>query len=57
VLPGNRDVVHHANLFFALVGRRGLDGNFVTGFVPGGNALTMDQGLGLKIPKGAQLVL
>jgi mono/diheme cytochrome c family protein len=56
ILPGNRDVVHHANLA-ALTGTKISDAAFITGYVPGGDAMMLDPHHGFKIPKGARLVL
>jgi mono/diheme cytochrome c family protein len=56
IMPGNRDVVHHANLA-ALVGSKIADAAFITGYVPGGDAMMLDPHHGFKIPKGARLVL
>jgi hypothetical protein len=57
ILPGNKSVVHHANLLYVSLGQRGPDGKFITGFVPGGTAMMLDKGTGFKIPKGSILVL
>ena len=58
ILPGDRRVVHHANLAAVKVGGANYtDANFITGFVPGGEAMTLSPGLGFMIPKGSVLVL
>ncbi|MBX7074600.1 MAG: redoxin family protein [Pirellulales bacterium] len=56
ILPGNRDVVHHLNMA-ALVGSKISDAQFITGYVPGGEAMMLDPHHGFRIPKGARLVL
>lgn len=56
IMPGNRQVVHHLNLA-ALVGSKVSDAEFITGYVPGGEAMMLDAHQGFKIRKGARLVL
>lgn len=56
ILPGNRDVVHHANLA-ALTSSKVTDAAFITGYVPGGEAMLLDPHHGFRIAKGARLVL
>jgi peroxiredoxin len=56
--PGNDAVVHHCNMGFASVKDLGSEGfqaekNFVTGFVPGGDPMVLDSGIGFCIPAGS----
>ncbi len=57
VLPGNRRVVHHANLLLAhpkLAGGREI---LVTGYVPGGDVTRYGERQGIRLPAGATLRL
>lgn len=56
IMPGNREVVHHLNMA-ALVGSKVSDAQFITGYVPGGEAMMLDPHQAFRIPKGARLVL
>lgn len=58
VKPGNRAVVHHANLVFSLPGKS-YDGdhNFLTGYVPGGRPAVVPSPIAYLVPKGAVLTL
>ncbi|MGE0709055.1 MAG: redoxin domain-containing protein [Planctomycetota bacterium] len=58
IRPQNPRVLHHCNLAYVDV----LDpdpakAHFITGQVPGGEAMKLPEGLGFKIPQGAMLVL
>jgi thiol-disulfide isomerase/thioredoxin len=57
ILPGNKTAVHHCNMGYITVGGVNDTRNFVTGYVPGGDAMILDHGLGFKIPGGSMLVL
>lgn len=57
VLPDNPRVVHHANLAFAKLGERPREENFITGRVPGGDPMVLDDGTALLIPAGSVLGL
>jgi thiol-disulfide isomerase/thioredoxin/mono/diheme cytochrome c family protein len=57
ILPGNKAAVHHCNMGFVTVGGVNDTRNFITGYVPGGDAMILDSGLGFKIPGGSMLVL
>jgi thiol-disulfide isomerase/thioredoxin len=62
ILPGNPAVVHHCNMGFvsledAQKRRINPERNFVTGFVPGGDPMVLDSGVGFCIPRGAMLGL
>lgn len=58
ILPGDRRTVHHANLAAIKLGGANFnDAHFITGFVPGGDPMVLDEGVAFKIPKGSVLVL
>jgi peroxiredoxin len=58
ILPGNPEVVHHANLIYTLPGQPYDEQNgFLTGKVPGGNPVNLAPGVGMMIPKGAVLTI
>jgi hypothetical protein len=57
ILPDNPRVVHHANLGFTKLGERPREENFITGRVPGGDPMVLDDGTALLIPKGSVLGL
>lgn len=53
ILPDNRRVVHHANLAYAAPGKKPGHATFITGYVPGGQALDLthfDNGVAFRIP-------
>lgn len=49
--------VHHANLAYWKFGETFKASNFITGLVPGGEPLAVDDGVGLLLPKGSLLGL
>src|SRR5262245_23062508 len=57
ILPGNKSAVHHANLAYVKVGAAPSNENFITGYVPGGDAIVLDGGVGFKTPAGSVLAL
>ncbi|MFL5329761.1 MAG: redoxin family protein [Gemmataceae bacterium] len=57
IKPDNRRVLHHCNMAFAKIGEKFSVQNFITGAVPGGEALTLPAGVAVKIPAGAILIL
>ena len=57
IMPGNRNVVHHCNMAYVVLENGKPESHFITGFVPGGTALFMDEGTAFLIPAGAVLVL
>lgn len=57
ILPDNPRVVHHANLGFAKLGERPTGENFITGRVPGGDPMMLDEGTAFLIPAGSVLGL
>jgi len=59
ITSDNPRVLHHANLaYVALTGGRGIrEENFITGYVPGGEPMNLDNGIAYCIPKGMVLAL
>src|SRR5262249_33372073 len=57
ILPDNPRVVHHCNMAWVRLGDGFKVENFVTGFAPGGEAMTLEAGAGCCTPKGAALIL
>jgi peroxiredoxin len=57
ILPDNPRVVHHCNLAFFTAKEGFKQANFITGTVPGGEAMRLEDGVAFRIPKGAGLVL
>jgi hypothetical protein len=57
ILPSNPGVVHHANLAYWKIGESFDSGNFITGRVPGGTAMKLDDGIAFKIPAGSVIGL
>ena len=53
----NPRVLHHANLAYVKLTEKWSIKNFITGTVPGGEAMTLEPGVGYKIPAGSVLVL
>lgn len=53
IMPSNPRVVHHANMAYWTVGKSFDDGNFITGRVPGGTAMTLRDGMAFRIPQGS----
>ncbi len=53
ILPSNPAVVHHCNMAYWKVGQQFSDGNFITGRVPGGTAMILDDGVAFRIPAGS----
>ncbi|MBI3463801.1 MAG: redoxin family protein [Planctomycetes bacterium] len=57
ILPDNPAVVHHCNMGHMRLGEKPTVGNFITGFVPGGDAMALDSGVAVRIPAGSMLAL
>jgi hypothetical protein len=53
----NPRVMHHCNMAYVKVGEKFDAGNFITGQVPGGSAMEIDDGAAFRIPAGALLML
>src|SRR5262249_12190392 len=57
IRPDDRRLVHHANLAHVSLDQGFKAENFITGFVPGGDAMRLDDGTAYRIPKGSMLAL
>ncbi len=57
ILPSNPKAMHHCNMFHVAFGKRPTDENFITGQVPGGDAMVLDNNVAYKIPAGSVLML
>jgi hypothetical protein len=53
----NRRALHHANLAFFKLGEKFRTENFITGLVPGGDPMQLDEGVAALIPAGSVLGL
>ena len=57
IKPGLPNSLHHCNLAHAKWGEKFSQDGFITGQVPGGDAMALDAGTAVRIPKGSALVL
>lgn len=57
ILPDNPRVVHHCNMAFVKIGEEFRIANFITGYVPGGDAMTLADKVAVRIPAGSVLAL
>lgn len=57
ILPDNPRVLHHCNMAYMKLGEKFSMNGFITGTVPGGEPMTLDKGMGFRIPAGSVLVL
>ncbi|MFO0851154.1 MAG: redoxin family protein [Gemmataceae bacterium] len=57
ILPDNPRSLHHCNLAFATLTEGFNEANFLTGQVPGGEPMALDDGVACRIPTGAVLAL
>jgi thiol-disulfide isomerase/thioredoxin len=57
ILPDNPAVVHHCNMAFVTTGEAFKPENFITGRVPGGDPMILDEGTAFLVPKGSLLAL
>ncbi|HEX5050164.1 MAG TPA: alkyl hydroperoxide reductase [Planctomycetota bacterium] len=57
IRPSNERVLHHCNLARVKFGEKFSQDGFVTGYVPGGDAMVMDAGTAVRIPAGSVLAL
>ena len=57
ILPSNPAVLHHCNMGIVVPGGNETESQFVTGKVPGGMPLLLNDGVAVLIPKGSALVL
>ncbi len=57
ITSDNPAALHHCNMAFAGLTEKFREGNFITGSVPGGEPLALEDGLAFCIPKGSVLGL
>lgn len=57
ITSDNPQSLHHANLAHGSLKGGSSPENFITGYVPGGEPMNLDPGIGFLIPKGSFLVL
>jgi thiol-disulfide isomerase/thioredoxin len=57
ILPENAKAMHHCNMFFMKIGENPSAQNFITGQVPGGDAMILDNNVAFLIPAGSILAL
>jgi thiol-disulfide isomerase/thioredoxin len=57
ILPDNPRVVHHCNMAYVAPGDKTGKVHFLTGTVPGGEPMTLDRGVAVRIPAGSALAL
>jgi peroxiredoxin len=57
ILPDNPKVLHHCNMAYVKLPETFRMNNFITGTVPGGEPMTLDNGVAFRIPAGSLLVL
>jgi thiol-disulfide isomerase/thioredoxin len=57
IVPDNPRVLHHCNLAFGSLATGVTEANFITGYVPGGEPMALDDGVAFRIPKGSVLGL
>jgi thiol-disulfide isomerase/thioredoxin len=57
ILPDNPRIVHHCNMAYIVPGEDAKKVNFITGTVPGGSPMILDNQVAFRIPRGATLLL
>jgi thiol-disulfide isomerase/thioredoxin len=57
ILPDNLPTVHHCNMMFFTFKEGFRQANFVTGYVPGGDPLSVKDGVAFRMPKGSSPAL
>jgi thiol-disulfide isomerase/thioredoxin len=57
ITSDNPRALHHCNLAFVKITEGFNPDNFITGYVPGGEPMNLDNGVGFLIPKGSVLGL
>jgi len=57
ITSDNSRALHHCNLAFVKITEGFNPDNFITGYVPGGEPMKLDSGIGFLIPKGSVLGL
>ena len=57
ITTDNPASLHHCNMAFASITEKFQESNFITGYVPGGEPMALEDGLAFLIPKGTVLGL
>ena len=57
IRPDNPRTLHHCNMAYFTLGDKFKIDNFLTGYVPGGVPMMLGDGVALRVPRGAMLVL
>jgi thiol-disulfide isomerase/thioredoxin len=57
ILPDNPRVLHHCNMAYFTLAEGFKMANFITGQVPGGIPMALEDGTAVRLPKGAMLAL
>lgn len=57
ILPENSKAMHHCNMLYAKAGEKPSSRNFITGQVPGGDPMILDNHVGFLIPANSVLIL
>jgi thiol-disulfide isomerase/thioredoxin len=57
ILPENSKAMHHCNMAYVKVGEKPSNQNFITGQVPGGDAMILDNNVAFMIPANSVLAL
>jgi thiol-disulfide isomerase/thioredoxin len=57
ILPDNPRVLHHCNMAYIKLHEKFKMSNFITGTVPGGEAMILDDRVAFRIPRGSLLIL
>ena len=57
ILPDNPKVVHHCNMAYVAVGEKFDTSHFVTGLVPGADAMRLKDGIAYRLPRASMLAL
>jgi hypothetical protein len=57
IVSDNPRVLHHCNLAFGSLSMGVTEENFITGMVPGGEVMALEDGVAFRIPKGSVLGL
>jgi thiol-disulfide isomerase/thioredoxin len=57
IVPDNPRVLHHCNLAFGSLREGVTEANFITGNVPGGEPMALEDGVAFRIPRGSLLAL
>jgi len=57
IMAENTKAMHHCNMLYVTAGAKPSSQNFITGQVPGGDAMILDNHVGYKIPANSILML